>query len=186
MIKNLVLAIIFVVSLFSLCYADGFEIGGKNVVYNEVSQPIIEERVTTVISEEVAPATITPEVNNEENIVEEVVVAPDPATIRNSIIEEHIARWKATVLDRYDTEYYSVLYMSQYTPYGVCPLILFVNNDGVVKYLHHYLDTNNLYYTSSVARVTIDKENQTITFVDNANGNTYKFDLANAKMISAI
>ena len=66
------------------------------------------------------------------------------------------------VLERFDTDAYSFVYMSTGTPHGAIQYLLLVNADGSYRDFGEDLQSDSLYGTKKFENVRIDRENQKV------------------------
>lgn len=84
------------------------------------------------------------------------------APTREEIISEFLTAWMAEVIERYDTNEYSFLYLRQPTSHGSNEILFYVKSDGSYKELSKDLKTAAR--TRTLKDLEIDKENEKVRF----------------------
>ncbi|MBQ7821723.1 MAG: hypothetical protein IJ391_05520 [Clostridia bacterium] len=69
-----------------------------------------------------------------------------------------------TVIDSYETENYTFVYMTQPTPHGSTQFLRLITADGSVTYYENDFKSVSLHGTKTFDNVVIDKENAKVTF----------------------
>lgn len=116
--------------------------------------------------------------------VEEILKNKGIASLeRTQIIDQHLERWMANVINRYDTEDYSFLYLRQSTNHGNNELLLYVRNDGTYEYIHKKVPQSNN-YTRIFKNLNISNEDETVSFGVTGFEEEYIFDMKNCEISS--
>ena len=104
-----------------------------------------------------------------------------PASTRRDIIDDHIDKLMAEIVERFDTDAYTFLYLKQPTPHGTNNVLLYITADGTVRYVSSEL---NLAYSSTlnITKVNIDRDLGIVTFTANAKYH-FAFNLSTGELI---
>ena len=104
---------------------------------------------------------------------------------RRDVIDDIIEELMATIVERFDTNDYSFLYLTQPTPHGQNDVLLYVTADGTCKHISselHVTNSGNYNLTLSITKLNIDKELGIVTFTANAR-DRYAFNLLTDELI---
>lgn len=87
---------------------------------------------------------------------------PSAQLTRDEVIRYYMINRVGNVLERFDTDAYSFVYMSTATPHGAIQYLLLVNADGSYRDFGEDLQSGSLYGTKKFENVRIDRENQKV------------------------
>ena len=114
--------------------------------------------------------------------IEEFMIAKGKADFdRTTVIERYLQSVMTDIIERYDTQEYSFLYLSQPTPHGKNEFLLYVREDGSYENINSRLNLGGK-RTISFKDLNIDKENETVTFSINEVKGKYIFDMKNCEV----